>query len=98
MTAQVKAMTSQIELTSAQQQFLESQVATGKYASTEEAIDVALQLLQWLDAESLAWFKETQQKIAVGIEELDRGEGVDGTVVMDRLLQQFQEARRNRHP
>lgn len=55
-------------------------------------IDLALELLQFLDAESLDWLKQTQQKIQVGLDELDRGEGVDGTIVMDRILQRFQDA------
>ena len=79
-------------LTPAQQQMVEDKVTTGQYANAEEVIDLALELLQFLDAESLAWLKETQNKIQVGIDELERGEGVDGTVVMDRLLQRFQDA------
>ena len=81
-----------ITLTSTQQQIVEDQVIAGQYASAEEVIDLALELLQFLDAESLAWLKQTQQKIQVGLDELDRGEGVDGTIVMDRLLQRFQDA------
>ena len=81
-----------ITLTSTQQQIVEDQVITGQYASAEEVIDLALELLQFLDAESLDWLKQTQQKIQVGIDELDQGEGVDGTIVMDRLLQRFQDA------
>jgi len=56
-------------------------------------IDLALELLQFLDAESLAWLKETQEKILVGLEELERKEGVDGAMVMEQLLQRFQDAR-----
>ncbi|MGK7890995.1 MAG: type II toxin-antitoxin system ParD family antitoxin [Leptolyngbyaceae cyanobacterium] len=82
-----------IELTSAQEQIVQSQVVTGQYASAEEVIDVALELLQFLDSESIAWLKETQQKIQVGLDEIERGEGVDGAEVMDRLLQRFQQAR-----
>jgi antitoxin ParD1/3/4 len=83
-----------ITLTLAQEQLIKSKVSTGQYSSPEEVIDLALRLLQFLDTESLAWLKDTRQKIAIGIEELDRGEGIDGTIVMNQLLQQFQEARR----
>lgn len=80
-----------ITLTSAQQQIVDNKVSTGQYSSAEEVIDLALELLQFLDAESLAWLKQTQKDIQVGIDELDRGEGVDGTIVMNRLLQRFQD-------
>lgn len=82
-----------IKLTSAQEQIVTDKVTAGQYASAEEMIDVALEFLKFLDAESLNWFKQTQQKIQVGIDELDRGEGIDGDVVMERLLQRFQDAR-----
>ena len=85
-----------ITLTSTQQQIVEDKVTTGQYASAEEVIDLALQLLQFLDAESLAWLKQTQQKIQVGIGELERGEGVDGGIVMQRLLLKFQDARQGK--
>lgn len=81
-----------ITLTSTQQQIVEDQVITGQYGSAEEVIDLALELLQFLDAESLDWIKQTHQKIQVGLEELDQGEGVDGSIVMDRFLQRFQDA------
>ncbi|NEQ67459.1 MAG: type II toxin-antitoxin system ParD family antitoxin [Symploca sp. SIO2D2] len=82
-----------ITLTSSQEQIVVDKLTTGQYASAEEVIDLALELLQFLDAESLAWLKETQQKILVGIEELERKEGVDGAMVMEQLLQRFQDAR-----
>lgn len=74
-----------ITLTFAQEQLIKSKVSTGQYSSPEVVIDLALRLLQFLDAESLAWLKDTRQKIAIGIEELDRGEGIDGTIVMNQL-------------
>ncbi|NEP60391.1 MAG: type II toxin-antitoxin system ParD family antitoxin, partial [Symploca sp. SIO2G7] len=81
-----------ITLTSAQEQIVEDKLTTGQYASAEEVIDLALELLKFLDAESLAWLKQTQQKIRIGIEELDRKEGVDGAMVMEQMLQRFQDA------
>ncbi|NER47774.1 MAG: type II toxin-antitoxin system ParD family antitoxin [Symploca sp. SIO1B1] len=86
-----------ITLTSAQEQIVEDKLTTGNYTSAEEVIDLALELLKFLDAESLAWLKQTQQKILIGIEELDRKEGVDGAMVMDQMLQRFQDARQGKH-
>jgi antitoxin ParD1/3/4 len=42
------------------------------------------------------WIEETRQQIAIGIAELDRGEGVDGATAMAGYLQQFQAARQTR--
>ena len=86
-----------ITLTSAQEQIVANQIAAGQYASAEEMLDVALELLNFLDAESLTWLKATQQKIQVGIEELDRGEGVDGEPVMEQFLQRFQDAHQSQN-
>ncbi|NEP12200.1 MAG: type II toxin-antitoxin system ParD family antitoxin [Symploca sp. SIO2C1] len=86
-----------ITLTSTQEQIVEDKLTTGQYTSAEEVIDLALELLQFLDAESLAWLKQTQQKIRVGLEELERKEGVDGAIVMEQLLQRFQDARQGKH-
>ncbi len=42
------------------------------------------------NVEHQAWIENTKQKIAVGIAELDRGEGIDGPTIMNQYLQQFQ--------
>jgi antitoxin ParD1/3/4 len=86
-----------ITLTSAQEQIVADKVAAGQYASAEEMIDLALELLKFLDAESLTWLKQTQQKIEVGLEELERGEGIDGEIAMERLLQRFQDVRQTQN-
>ncbi len=57
---------------------------------------IALQLLTRLDTEHQAWIEETRQQIAIGIAELERGEGVDGATAMEGYLQQFQAARQTR--
>lgn len=47
------------------------------------------------EVEHQAWIENTKQKIAVGIAELDRGEGIDGPTVMNQYLQQFQAAKQS---
>jgi antitoxin ParD1/3/4 len=80
-------------LTPEQEQLIQTQLATGRYANAEEVLGIALQLLTRLDSEQQVWIEETRQKIAEGIAELDRGEGVDGPTVMNQYCQQFQVAR-----
>jgi hypothetical protein len=36
---------------------------------------------------------KTREKVAIGVAELDRGEGVDGPTIMNQMLERFQKAR-----
>jgi antitoxin ParD1/3/4 len=85
-----------LTLTAEHEQLIQTQLATGRYANAEEVLGIALQLLTRLDSEQQIWIEETRTKIAEGIAELDRGEGVDGPTVMNQYLQQFQTARQSR--
>jgi antitoxin ParD1/3/4 len=75
------------------EKLIQSHLDTGRYANAQEVLAIALQLLARLDAENQAWIEETRQQIAIGIAELDRGEGVDGATAMNQYLQKFQTAR-----
>jgi len=74
------------------EQLIQSQLATGRYEDAEEVLDLALNLLAYLDEESKSWVDDTKQKIVAGIAELNRGEGVDGSIVMNQFLDKFQTA------
>jgi antitoxin ParD1/3/4 len=39
------------------------------------------------------WVEETRQKVEVAIEQLDRGEGIDGEVVVEQLREKLRKAR-----
>jgi antitoxin ParD1/3/4 len=78
-----------IALKPEQEQLILAQVASGRYADSAEVIDRALELL----LEEAAWIEDTREKVAIGIAELDRGEGVDGPTVMNQMLERFQKAR-----
>ncbi len=82
-----------LTITPKQQKLIQNHLDTGRYANAEEVIEIALQLLTRLDTEHQAWIEETRQQIAIGIAELDRGEGVDGNTAMAGYLQQFQAAK-----
>ena len=85
-----------ISLKPEHEQFIQSQVASGKFANREEVIDTALRLLEKLQGEYEQWIKETREKIDIGIAELDRGEGLDGEAVVAGILEKFKQARQNR--
>ncbi|MGK7923140.1 MAG: type II toxin-antitoxin system ParD family antitoxin [Trichodesmium sp.] len=80
-----------IRLTPEQEKFIEVQVNSGKFATFEEAIDKALKLLEYQQ-----WIEETREKIDAGVAELDRGEGLDGEVVIMDILNRFKAAREER--
>ena len=79
-----------------QEKFIQSQVARGRFANIEEAIDAAFRLLEKLDSEYEQWIEETREKIDIGIAELDRGEGLDGEAVVARIMDRFKHASQDR--
>jgi antitoxin ParD1/3/4 len=82
-----------ITLKSEIEQFIQAQIATGRYANAEEVISKALKLLEERDKEYQEWVEETRQKVDVAIAELERGEGLDGETVVMQILERFQRAR-----
>jgi len=75
------------------EQFIQAQLATGRYVNAEEVISKALKLLEKQDKEYQEWVEETRQKVDVAIAELERGEGLDGETVVMQILDRFQKAR-----
>lgn len=82
-----------IQLKPELEQIIEAQIATGRYSDAEEVIGKALKLLLEWDEGYQNWVEETRQKVEVGIEQLDRGEGIDGEVVIERLRSKLRQAR-----
>jgi antitoxin ParD1/3/4 len=82
-----------LTITPEHEKLIQDHLDTGRYANAEEVLAIALQLLTRLDTEHQAWIEETRQKIAIGIAELDRGEGIDGPTAMNQYLEKFQAAR-----
>ncbi len=75
-----------IKLTPEQEKFIEVQVNSGKFPTSEEVINRALKLLEYEQ-----WVKETREKIDAGLAELDRGEWLDGEVFVGGILARFEE-------
>jgi antitoxin ParD1/3/4 len=81
-----------LTITPEHEKLIQNHLDTGRYVNAEEVLEIALQLLTRLDTEHQAWIEETRQQIAIGIAELERGEGVAGATAMAGYLQQFQAA------
>lgn len=77
-----------IALTPTQEQLLDRLIRTGRYSSA------ALQLLEERERERHyeQWLEETRQKVQVGLDELERGESLDGQVVIERLREKLRNA------
>ncbi len=75
------------------EQIIEAQIATGRYANPEDVISKALKLLLEWDKGYQNWVEETREKVDVAIEQLDRGEGINGEVVISQLRDKLRQAR-----
>jgi antitoxin ParD1/3/4 len=75
------------------EQIIQAQIATGRYTNPEDVISKALKLLLEWDKGYQNWVEETREKVDVAIEQLDRGEGINGEVVISQLRDKLREAR-----
>lgn len=74
-----------ITLKPEQEQFIRAKVNSGKYTTIDEVITEALQLLDERDKQYQQWLEETRQKASVGLDQLDRGEGIEVQTVINNL-------------
>lgn len=82
-----------ISLKPEQEQFIQEKLRSGKYESIDELIAEALRLLEECDRYYEKWVEETRHKVAIGIEQADRGHVTDGKVVIARLREKIHKAR-----
>ncbi|HLO84120.1 MAG TPA: type II toxin-antitoxin system ParD family antitoxin [Nostocaceae cyanobacterium] len=75
------------------EQIIQAQMATGRYANPEEVIGKALMLLLEWEKGYQQWVEETREKVDIAIEQLDRGEGIDGEIVIAQLRDKLRQAR-----
>jgi antitoxin ParD1/3/4 len=83
-----------ISLTTELEQFIQSQVISGKYTSNEEVILAGIRLLEERERIYKGRFEELQREIMIGVEQLDRQERLDGREVIDQLRQKNQALRK----
>jgi antitoxin ParD1/3/4 len=84
-----------IALKPEQEQFIQSQIDRGRFKSADEAAVQAFKLLEEKYRDYEEWIEDTRQKVDVGVAELDRGEGVELDLVIERLQQKFESAKEN---
>lgn len=82
-----------ITLKPEQAELIQQKLNSGKYNNADEVITAALELLERRDREERTWVEETREKVDVAIEELSRGEGIDGELVVTQLQEKLRQAR-----
>ncbi|MEH2399766.1 type II toxin-antitoxin system ParD family antitoxin [Nostoc sp.] len=81
-----------ISLTPELEQLVKDKVSSGKYHSVSEVMGEALRLLEERDRIRDQRLAELKAKIQIGIEELERGEGIDGEEVFAEIEEDIQRA------
>ena len=84
-----------ITLTAEHSNFVQTKLQSGKYVTVDQLLMEAFTLLEARDRDHAQWVEETRVKIDAAAESLDRGEGLDGEMVMNRMLERFRQARMN---
>ena len=79
-----------VSLTPELEQLVQDKVKSGLYLSASEVVREALRLLDERDQLRQIRLAELKKKIAVGVEQAERGEVVDGEEVFKKLREKAQ--------
>ncbi len=74
-----------IQLKPEHEQFIQAQMASGRFTNADDVINEAFKLLE----ERERRLQELRQKIAVGTEQIAQGKVTDGEVVFERLQEKI---------
>jgi antitoxin ParD1/3/4 len=72
-----------------QKEFVEQQVALGRFRSEDEVLERALQLLAQTYQDYEVWAEDVRMKVDEAQASIDRGEGVPLDVAMEQLRRKF---------
>lgn len=76
-----------VSLTPELERFISELVEDGRYRSASEVVRAAVRLLQEREEERTAKLEALRQAVSVGVEELERGEGVPADEVFEEILE-----------
>lgn len=80
-----------VSLTPELEQFIQSQLESGKFTSVDEVIIAGIKLLEERERIYKGRFEELKREIMIGIEASERGEVVDGETVFAELEEDIRE-------
>ncbi len=75
-----------ITLNSEQETIVANLIATGRFQTADEVVQVASRLLETDGQSYQSWVIQTRTQAQAGIDSLERGEGVDGETAVNDLL------------
>lgn len=81
-----------VSLTPELEQLVHEKVKSGRYLSASEVVREGLRLLEERDRLYQARLAELQKEITISVEEADRGELIDGEVVMQEIYEELRQA------
>ncbi len=85
-----------VSLTPELEKLVENKVQSGRYQSASEVIREGLRLLDDQDRLRAVQIEEVRRKIQIGIDQLDRGEGIDGGRILAELKEKSEALRKTR--
>ena len=85
-----------VSLTPELEKLVERKVQSGRYQSASEVVREGLRLLEDQDRLREVRLEEVRRKIQTGIDQLDRGEGIDGKTVFSELQEKSKALRETR--
>jgi antitoxin ParD1/3/4 len=89
-----------ITLNPEQETIVDNLIATGSFQTAEEVLQVALNLLEYAlhllndeqDYDPL-WLEETKEKVAIGLAQIDNGQVLEVSSIIEKLKQKVQNAK-----
>jgi antitoxin ParD1/3/4 len=83
-----------ILLTVDQTDFVQTHLESGQFSTPEEVIAIALEMMaSSRETHDPVWLEETRIKVQVGLDDIARGDVLDGEMVIDRLQQRLAQKR-----
>jgi antitoxin ParD1/3/4 len=82
-----------ISLRHEHEQFIQTQLASGRYANVDEVLSQAFQLLETWQQDYDEWQTITRQKVAIELQQIEHGEVIDGETVLASLQEKIRQAR-----
>jgi len=81
-----------ISLNPDQERFVQAKLQAGKYRSTEEILEIALQLLDEFDRSEAEWVENVRVKIDAAIDASNHTASIDGEMFVNGILERFHQA------